>query len=176
MGKAPKTQSRAPLAVCPRVFALACLLAAATVQSAGAQPPPAGAPIPLVTAIPVLVAPPPNSPPTAADEYAIGQAYDAGTGVPQDFALAFYWYCQSARQGYAPAQLAVSRYYARGVAVPRDLIRAYVWANLAASQLPSGTLERRSALQFRDYVRFKLDVRQLAFAQQLATGWPPLPR
>jgi TPR repeat protein len=107
-------------------------------------------------------------------EYHSGQRYDSGYGVPQDFALAAYWFRRAADRGYPPAELALARYYARGTGVPKDLIRAYILADWAASRLPPGTPEGDAAQSFRDYVRFKLTAPQLALAQQLSTGWPPL--
>jgi len=154
-----------------RAFGACCLIAIATARAAGAQPPAAVVPEPLWRS-PAPVALPEWSPDA---EYRFGQAYDTGSGVPQNFAAAYYWFFRAAQRGYAPAQLELSRYYMLGIAVPKDLVQAYLWANLAAAQLPSGVLAREAAVQFRDYVRFKLNVPQLALAQQLATGWPPLP-
>jgi TPR repeat protein len=180
MTNAAKTQ-RATRRARPRtvaIFALAigvCLLLAAGVgggNRATAQSLETAAP----GAAPMRpAAPAPPGGLSVETEYGYGEAYDAGSGVPQDFAAAVYWYRSAALRGYPPAQLALARYCARGVAVPKDFVQGYVWANRAAAQMPPGSLEHRAAEDLRDYFRFKLTAAQMTLAQQSATGWPPLP-
>jgi TPR repeat protein len=169
MANPTKRQSRPARAAVSRMLALCCLATVWAAAGAAAQPV-QSAPLPLTAA-----AVPVQTVPTVEMAYRYGEAYDDGRGVPQDFAAAAYWYRLAAERGYPPAQLALASYYARGVGVAEDIIQGYVWANRSASGMVPGTLEYRSAVELRDYFRFKLTAEQMAQAQRLATGWPPLP-
>ena len=107
-------------------------------------------------------------------EYRLAQRYERGDTVPQNFALAAYWYQHAAERGYPPAQLALAQCYSRGLGILKDPVLAYMWANLAASQLARGTPEGDLAQGYRDFARFKLLPAEQLAAQEMATAWRPL--
>jgi TPR repeat protein len=65
---------------------------------------------------------------------AIGELYEGGHGVPEDFADAAVWYRESADQGFARAQSNLGLAYALGRGLPRDYAQAMLWYRRAASQ------------------------------------------
>jgi uncharacterized protein len=62
----------------------------------------------------------------------LGVLYANGQGVPQDDAMAVFWYTQAAEQGHALAQYNLGGMYGSGRGVPRDTVRSYMWMLLAA--------------------------------------------
>ena len=52
-----------------------------------------------------------NSGGNAAAEFVLGDSYEHGTGVPQDYAEALRWYLKSANRGYAAAQVPLAWLY-----------------------------------------------------------------
>jgi TPR repeat protein len=124
-----------------------------------------------------VAAPPPVAPARVAvldAEYRLAQHYDQGDTLPQNFAVAVYWYHHAAERGHARAQLALAQCYARGHGVPRDPILAYMWADLAASQMARETPEGDFAQGYRDYTRSRLRTPEAVEAQQMATAWRPI--
>lgn len=53
-------------------------------------------------------------------QFGLGAMYYHGTGVPQDYKQAFYWYEKAANQGNSDAQCALGMLYSDGEGVPRD--------------------------------------------------------
>ena len=70
----------------------------------------------------------------AAAQYKIGESYDLGRGVAQDYKEAVQWYRRSAEQGNAQAQFALGEMYKNGDGVAKDLVQAVHWYRLAAEQ------------------------------------------
>ena len=70
-------------------------------------------------------------------QFALGDMYGFGEGVPQDYAKAVKWYRQAAEQGHLKAQLNLGSMYGLGQGVPQDYIEAHKWYNLAASRSSS---------------------------------------
>jgi len=70
----------------------------------------------------------------AGAQYNLGDLYDYGQGVPQDYAQAAYWYRKAADQGYAPAQNNLGVLYDVGHGVPQDYAQAAYWYRKAADQ------------------------------------------
>jgi len=64
----------------------------------------------------------------------LGQRYDSGRGVPQDYATARGWYEKAAAQGHAWAQNQLGQLYADGRGVPHDYKKARQWWEQAAAQ------------------------------------------
>ena len=64
----------------------------------------------------------------------LGQRYDSGRGVPQDYATARGWYEKAAAQGHAWAQNQLGQLYADGRGVPQDYKKARQWWEQAAAQ------------------------------------------
>jgi TPR repeat protein len=65
-------------------------------------------------------------------QYRLGEMYDLGKGVPQDYAQAVQWYRRAAEQGHAPAQFALAEMYKNGDGVAKDIKEALRWYRRAA--------------------------------------------
>lgn len=70
----------------------------------------------------------------AAAQYRLGEMYDLGRGVKQDYAQAVRWYRAAAEQGQAPAQFALAEMYKNGDGVAKDITEAVRWYRRAAEQ------------------------------------------
>ena len=60
--------------------------------------------------------------------------YFTGTGVPEDYAKAVYWYKKAAEQGDSDAQFGLGTIYSAGTIVPEDFTKAVYWYKKAAEQ------------------------------------------
>jgi Sel1 repeat len=69
-----------------------------------------------------------------AAQFAIGNMYELGRGVPQDYAQALAWYRKAADQGNAAAQWQLGYMYYRGQGVPQDYAQAVAWYRKTADQ------------------------------------------
>jgi len=98
----------------------------------------------------------------------LGNMYDEGKGVPQDYEEAVKWCRLAAEQGFPQGQDNLGQMYFEGRGVPKSYVEAYKWFNLAASQssAPFG-------VQDLDLVASKMTPAQLAEAQRLAREWKP---
>ena len=99
--------------------------------------------------------------------------YATGRTVPQNYALASYWYRRGAEQGNPAAQHLLGLMYDKGFGVPTDHVLAHMWLNLAAARTQGDRHEDN--IRLRDAVAGKLSLGQLADAQQLAAVWVPKP-
>ena len=70
----------------------------------------------------------------AAAQSALGNMYDNGQGVPQDYVEAVLWYRRAADQEHAAAQYILGFMYDRGRGVPQDDVEAARLYRLAADQ------------------------------------------
>lgn len=70
----------------------------------------------------------------AAAQLKLGEAYDLGQGLPQDFSEAVKWYRRAAVQGNAQAQFALAEMYKNGDGVAKDLTEAIKWYRRSADQ------------------------------------------
>ena len=70
----------------------------------------------------------------AAAQLKLGEMYDLGQGVPQDYQAAVKWYRLAADQGNARAQFALAEMYKNGDGVPKDIQQALKWYRQAADQ------------------------------------------
>jgi len=68
----------------------------------------------------------------ATAQFALGDMYDKGSGVPKNQSEAVKWFRKAAEQGHAIAQSQLGQMYKYGNGVPKDDIEAYAWYNLAA--------------------------------------------
>lgn len=66
-------------------------------------------------------------------QYRLGEMYDLGQGVAQDYRQAVVWYRRAAEQGYVPAQFALAEMYKNGDGVAKDLNQAVTWYRRAAA-------------------------------------------
>ncbi|MDQ0503321.1 tetratricopeptide repeat protein [Xanthobacter agilis] len=101
----------------------------------------------------------------------LGLLYEYGHGVPQDFAVAAWWYGCAAERGDANGQYLLGRLYDKGRGVPQDVVLAQKWLILAAAR--SGRPERETYVRIRDAVASKMSRAQITLAQQLALQWVP---
>src|SRR4029077_9361151 len=67
-------------------------------------------------------------------QFALGNQYFSGVGVPQDYGQALLWFTKSANQGFAPAQNQLGYMYQHKFGVPRDYKRALAYYRSAAKQ------------------------------------------
>src|SRR5690242_16765525 len=63
----------------------------------------------------------------AKSQYALGEMYYYGKGVPKNYSEAVRWYQKSAEQGDANAQYAISHMYHLGRGLPQDDLEAVRW-------------------------------------------------
>lgn len=64
----------------------------------------------------------------------LGEMYNVGEDVPQDYKRAVFWFRKAAEQGLAEAQYNLGQMYYRGEGVPQDYKRAILWFEKAAKQ------------------------------------------
>jgi len=67
-------------------------------------------------------------------QYALGEIYAQGMGVPQNYDEALTWYRKAAEQGHAGAEFMLGRSYAKGFGVSRNKVEAVNWYRKAANQ------------------------------------------
>ena len=67
-------------------------------------------------------------------QFALGNHYFSGVGVPQDYGQALLWFTKSANQGFPPAQNQLGYMYQHKFGVPRDYKRAVAYYRSAAKQ------------------------------------------
>jgi len=103
----------------------------------------------------------------------LGFLYQYGRGVPQNHALAAYWYRRSAEQGNAIAQHLLGLMYDKGQGVFSDYVLAHMWLSLAAARTKGA--QHEDNVRLRDAVASKMSKGQVADAQALANAWVPKP-
>ena len=67
-------------------------------------------------------------------QYMLGEMYNYGLRVPQDYQKAVEWYQKAAEQGYADAQYMLGFMYHHGQGVPQDYQKAVKWFKKVADQ------------------------------------------
>ena len=100
-------------------------------------------------------------------EARLGYLYQAGLGVPQDFAAAAQWYRLAAGQGNVAAQNNLGSLYEKGQGAPQDLVQSAMWYSLAAAQ------GNQDAARNRDIVLKQLTPEQAADADRRVKAWRP---
>jgi TPR repeat protein len=70
----------------------------------------------------------------AAAQSSLGNMYQSGKGVPQNYAEAMKWYSKAADQGLAEAEVGLGIMYDNGQGVPPNSIQAAKWYRKAADQ------------------------------------------
>lgn len=93
----------------------------------------------------------------------LGSMYERGSGVPQSYEAAAYWYDAAARQGYPEAQYSLGRLYAMGKGVSQNYFNSYLWLNLAASKEAS-----EKNVRARDQAARNMRPREIAAAQAMS--------
>lgn len=97
----------------------------------------------------------------ATAQYSLGQMYEQGKGVAQDYQEAYKWYRLSAEQGNTRAQYSLGGMHEKGLGVSQDYVRAYMWYDIAAIQ---GLYVAQSN---RDYIAQRMSPEQITQAQNL---------
>lgn len=96
-------------------------------------------------------------------QFKLAGMYEAGNGVPQDYALAVRWFKSAANQGSSYAQWALGYIYYEGQGVLRDNVEAYKWLTLhPANQADEG---------LRAKIAAKMTPAQIVEAERLANEW-----
>ena len=75
----------------------------------------------------------------------LGERYEDGRDVEQDYTVAVSWFRRAAEQGYAPGQAALGFMYSRGRGVVQDDAEAFRWGRRAAEFVvrPNGATPAR---------------------------------
>lgn len=95
----------------------------------------------------------------------LGFMYQAGEGVPQDYAEAAKWFHRAAEQGLADAQYHIGFLHAVGKGVSHDNVLSYMWMTLASEQ------GNEEAMKLRDITAEFMTDAQLTEAQRRAQDW-----
>ena len=139
----------------------------------------------------------------ASAQFRLGQLYDEGTGVPQDYRQAMEWFEKAAKQGHVGAQVNLGTLYLQGEGAPQSDQMALFWFRRAAEQGHAlafaklgwmsaqgrGVLQdfiqahkwynlaaangHKKAAEYRDALAKQMTPAQIAEAQQLAREWKP---
>jgi TPR repeat protein len=67
-------------------------------------------------------------------QYNLGEVYEEGQGVSQDYSQAAMWYRKAAEQGNADAQFDIGGLYYDGHGLSQDYVQAAIWYRKAAEQ------------------------------------------
>ena len=67
-------------------------------------------------------------------QYELGQMYEFGRGVGQDYVVAMKWYVEASNQNYAPAQYAIGVLHEHGRGIEANASLAAEWYTKAADQ------------------------------------------
>ncbi len=102
-------------------------------------------------------------------QFNLGNMYNGGDGVVQDYKQALFWYRKAADQGNARAQFNLGNMYNGGDGVVQNYVQAHKWYNLAAADSTGETHEK--AVRNRSIVEKKMTPQQVAEAQRLAGEW-----
>ncbi len=102
----------------------------------------------------------------------LGIMYQAGHGVPQDYAQAVEWFRLAADQGNAWAQIMLGIMYQAGDGVPQDYVEAHKWFNLSAAWASDDDKDvRDGAVNKRDILATMMTPAQVAKAQRMSREW-----
>ncbi len=99
----------------------------------------------------------------------LGDMYNFGLGVAEDYAEGAKWHRKGAEKGDIECQYLLGLMYEFGSGVPMDLVQAHMWFNLSAAQ--GDAPPSRMARDGRMHVEKNLTSEELARARQLAREW-----
>jgi TPR repeat protein len=103
----------------------------------------------------------------ASGQWLLGDAFENGNGVRQNYAEAAAWYRKAATQGQPIAQFSLGLLYVKGDGVPKDYVEAYKWWNLCTARADAKAKENLAKLE-------KMMTRdQIADAQKMARQFKP---
>lgn len=75
-------------------------------------------------------------------QFLLGEMYELGRGVVQDYIDSFRWYLPAAEQGHPHAQFVIAYHYEWGLGVPKDLSVAAKWYQLSAQNGDASAIQR----------------------------------
>ena len=140
----------------------------------------------------------------ASAQFRLGQLYDEGTGVSQDYGQAKEWFEKAAKQGHVGAQVNLGTLYLQGEGAPRSAQMALFWLSRAAEQGHAlafaklgwmyaqgpGVVQdfiqahkwyslaaangHEKSAEYRDALAKQMTSAQIAEAQTLAREWKPI--
>lgn len=99
-------------------------------------------------------------------QYRLGDLYNFGYLVPQDYKKAALWFEKAAAQGHVGAQNDLGVHYESGNGVPRDDLRAYMWFYLSEAR-STGNSKKYAAINL-GFLTHRLTPAQIAEAKRLA--------
>jgi TPR repeat protein len=99
-------------------------------------------------------------------QYRLGDLYDSGDLVLQDYKQAAQWFEKAAAQGHMGAQNHLGVLYEYGNGVPRDSLRAYMWISLSEAR-STGKSKKYAAINL-GFLTHQLTPAQITEAKRLA--------
>ncbi len=107
-------------------------------------------------------------------QHNLGNMYESGRGVAQNYAEAVAWFRKAADKGHPMAQANLGVMYELGHGIAQDLVQAHMWFALSAAAFPASEAKNRGiATRNRDEIAGRMTPAQLAEAQKLARAWRP---
>jgi TPR repeat protein len=100
-------------------------------------------------------------------QFRLGEAYDLGKGVPQDYRQAVQWYRRAADQGDARAQVLPGNLYQLGQGVPKSAVVAYALYIVAIIRDAS---KGNPAPQHRSQIAHRMSGAELAATKDLSAA------
>lgn len=97
----------------------------------------------------------------------LGEHYEDGNGVKQNYTKAAGWYERAAHQGYAKAQNKLGYLYLRGLGVPQNYGEAYFWITISANPLDKRTKS------LREEIKKTFPPEKVSALQQRIAEWVP---
>lgn len=99
-------------------------------------------------------------------QYRLGDLYNSGDLVPQDYKKAAHWFEKAAAQGHVGAQNDLGVLYEAGNGVPREYLRAYMWISLSEAR-STGNSKKYAAINL-GFLTHRLTPAQIAEGKRLA--------
>lgn len=100
-------------------------------------------------------------------EEALGNRYEKGNGITQDYAQAAKWYRMAADQGFTKAESELGILYAKGFGVKQDYEEAYFWLSMSFDPFNA------DANKVMDQVKSYLSDEQQEIVQNRVNSWKP---
>jgi TPR repeat protein len=104
-------------------------------------------------------------------QFTLGNLYERGQGVPQDYFESALWYRRAAEQGHAGAQLYLGIYLAQGNGVEQNVVEAFKWIELAKG---GSLLDTAAALECQKKLVTFMTQEQIDEGLELAREFHPV--
>lgn len=99
-------------------------------------------------------------------QWMLGEIYEHGKVVPQDYKEAVKWYRLAAEQGDSDAQSMLAISYDTGHGIPQNFVLAHMWMNISAAN--ANDEDQKQYIAWRDGLAKKMTAKQISEAQELA--------